>query len=271
MGSGIAHVAARSGFRVVLHDIQPDILDHALSVISGNLDREVAKNKISGTEKGTAIANIHRTTQYAELHRVDFVIEAVSEDFDTKSKTLKQLEEIIFIHTPLATNTSSLSITRLASDTKHPDRVIGMHFMNPAPVIELVEIVRGMATSDATCRQAKALAESLGKTPVEVQDYPGFVSNRLLMPMINEAIYCLMEGVGSTESIDTVVRLGMSHRMGPLELADLIGLDVCLAIMETLHGGLGDSKYRPCPLLRRMVHAGHLGRKTGRGFYNYVS
>ncbi len=269
MGNGIAHVAARSGLKVILHDLDQRSLDQALSTIAKNMDREVSKNKISDDVKVGALARIVATTKNSALSEADFIIEAVFEDLEIKSKVFKALDEIARPGVILASNTSSISITKIASRTKRPDKVIGMHFMNPVPVMTLVEVVRGLATSDETYGQTKRLAESFGKTPVEVNDYPGFVSNRVLMPMINEAIFCVMEGVGTAESIDSVMKLGMNHPIGPLALADLIGLDVCLDIMEILHTGLGDSKYRPCPLLRKMVDAGRLGRKSGQGFYGY--
>ena len=269
MGNGIAHVAARSGFKVILHDLGQRLLDQALSTIARNLDREIAKGKISGDDKKLTLSRIVSTQDSAPLAGTDFVIEAVTEDFETKAKVFQRLDTITRPDVILASNTSSISITKVASKTTRPDKVIGMHFMNPVPVMELVEIVRGLGTSDETCQATKELAQSLGKTPVEVNDFPGFVSNRVLMPMINEAIYCVMEGVGGADAVDSVMKLGMNHPMGPLALADLIGLDVCLDIMEVLHTGLGDSKYWPCPLLRKMVDAGHLGRKSGQGFYKY--
>jgi 3-hydroxybutyryl-CoA dehydrogenase len=269
MGNGIAHVAARSGFKVILHDLGQRFLDQALSTIARNLDREIAKGKISGDDKKLTLSRIVSTQDSAPLAGADFVIEAVTEDLETKAKVFQRLDTITRPDVILASNTSSISITKVASKTTRPDKVIGMHFMNPVPVMELVEIVRGLGTSDETCQATKGLAQSFGKTPVEVNDFPGFVSNRVLMPMINEAIYCVMEGVGGPDAVDSVMKLGMNHPMGPLALADLIGLDVCLDIMEVLHTGLGDSKYRPCPLLRKMVDAGHLGRKSGQGFYKY--
>jgi 3-hydroxybutyryl-CoA dehydrogenase len=269
MGNGIAHVAARSGFRVILHDLEQRFLDRAISTITKNLDREVAKDKISADDKSSALSRIVPVVQIAALQEADFIIEAVVEDLDTKSKIFQAVDEIARPGVILASNTSSISITKIASKTKRADKVIGMHFMNPVPIMPLVEIVRGLATADETNRTTRQLAESLGKTPVEVNDFPGFVSNRVLMPMINEAIYCVMEGVGTVEAVDSVMKLGMNHPMGPLTLADLIGLDICLDIMNILHTGLGDSKYRPCPLLRKMVDAGQLGRKSGQGFYKY--
>ena len=267
MGNGIAHVAARSGFKVVLHDLDQSFLDRAISTITKNLDREIAKGKISADDKSSALSRIIPATAQTPLAEADFIIEAVIEDLDTKSKVFQALDEVARPSVILASNTSSISITKIASKTKRPDKVIGMHFMNPVPMMTLVEVVRGLATSNETYQTTKTLAESFGKIPVEVNDYPGFVSNRVLMPMINEAIYCVMEGVGAPEAVDAIMKLGMNHPMGPLTLADLIGLDVCLEIMEVLHAGLGDSKYRPCPLLRKMVDAGHLGRKSGQGFY----
>jgi 3-hydroxybutyryl-CoA dehydrogenase len=269
MGNGIAHAAARSGLKVILYDLEQRFLDRGLSTIARNLDREVAKNKITADDRTAALSRIAAVTQNSALVDADFVIEAVVEDVGTKSEVFTAMETIARPGVILASNTSSISITKIASKTKRPEKVIGMHFMNPVPMMTLVEVVRGLATSDETCKTTKELAESMGKTPVEVNDFPGFVSNRVLMPMINEAIYCVMEGVGTAEAIDSIMKLGMNHPMGPLALADLIGLDVCLDIMQVLHSGLGDSKYRPCPLLYKMVDAGHLGRKSGRGFYIY--
>jgi len=269
MGNGIAHVAARAGYRVILADVNQDALNRGLETISRNLDREVAKNKLSISDKSEAISRIAGTPDIGRLSESDFVIEAIIEDFEAKTQLLQSLDRTVRPDVVLASNTSSISITKMASKTQRPDRTIGMHFMNPVPVMGLVEVVRGLATSDETCQVTKRLAESFGKTPVEVADFPGFVSNRVLMPMINEAIFCVMEGVGSPEAIDTVMKLGMNHPLGPLALADLIGLDICLNILEVLQEGLGDPKYRPCPLLRKMVDAGQLGRKSGRGFYQY--
>ena len=269
MGNGIAHVAARAGYRVVLLDVQREALDRGLATISKNLDREVAKNKLSPSEKSEAISRITLTTDVGRLAESDFIIEAVVEDFAAKTEIFQSLDRTARPSVIMASNTSSISITKMASKTLRPDKIIGMHFMNPVPVMNLVEIVRGLLTSEETCQTTKNLAHSLGKAPVEVNDYPGFVSNRVLMPMINEAIFCVMEGVGSPEAVDTVMKSGMNHPIGPLALADLIGLDICLSVLEVLQGGLGDPKYRPCPLLRKMVDAGQLGRKSGRGFYQY--
>ncbi|HMC83559.1 MAG TPA: 3-hydroxybutyryl-CoA dehydrogenase [Candidatus Polarisedimenticolia bacterium] len=269
MGSGIAHLAAQTGHRVVLVDQSPEFLERALETVDRNLQRGVDKGGLSPQEKASILDRITAAENLEALATADFVVEAVNEDPDLKRRIFSELDTICRGEVILATNTSSISITRIASATRRAERVIGMHFMNPVPVMKLVEIIRGHATSDETCRITRTLAEKMGKVPVEVQDYPGFVSNRILMPMINEAIYALWEGVGSRESIDTVMKLGMNHPMGPLTLADFIGLDTCLSILEVLQEGFGDPKYRPCPLLRRMVEAGHLGRKSGRGFYEY--
>lgn len=269
MGNGIAHVCARAGYAVILVDVNPEALDRAMATISQNLDREVAKNKLSKSDKSAAFSRILAATEIQTLQKADFIIEAIIEEFNSKLKVLNDIDAIVRPEVILASNTSSISITRMASGTQRPDRMIGMHFMNPVPVMTLVEVVRGRATSSETCQATMELAKSLGKTPVEVNDSPGFVSNRVLMPMINEAIYCVMEGVGSPEAVDSIMKLGMNHPIGPLALADLIGLDVCLSILEVLESGLGDPKYQACPLLRRMVNEGQLGRKSGQGFYKY--
>lgn len=269
MGNGIAHVAAQVGFQVILVDVDQKFLDRALSTISNNCDRMIKKGTLSEEQKAGILASIKPTTHLEEVAKADIAVEAVPEDESLKREIFKKLDHLLREGTILASNTSSISITALAAVTGRPDKVVGMHFMNPVPVMKLVEVVRGQATAQETIDIVVELAKKMDKTPVVVNDYPGFVSNRVLMPMINEAVYCLMEGVAEPEAIDTVMKLGMNHPLGPLALADLIGLDVCLAIMEVLHRGLGDDKYRPCPLLRRMVAAGYLGRKTGRGFYTY--
>jgi len=269
MGNGIAHVCAQYNHPVTLIDTEQAFLDRALATITKNLDRQVKKETISAAEKERTLGNIATSLKLEDAAAADLVVEAVTENAAIKKEVFPRLDAACKPETILASNTSSISITELAGTTKRADRVIGMHFMNPVPMMKLVEIIRGIATSDATYATVKELAESLGKVPAVANDYPGFVSNRVLMPMINEAIYCIMEGVADKEAIDTVMKLGMNHPMGPLTLADFIGLDVCLAIMEVLHEGLGDDKYRPCPLLRNMVRAGYLGRKSGRGFYSY--
>jgi len=269
MGNGIAHVAARSGLKVILCDIEPKALDRAIETISRNMDREVARGKLSAENKAASLARISTAVNLGELKPSDFIIEAVIENIDAKLKIFKALDTVARPGTVLASNSSAISITKIASATERPGNIIGMHFMNPVPMMDLVEIVRGLATTDETLAVTTELAKSMGKTPVTVNDSPGFVSNRVLMPMINEAIYCVMEGVSSSESVDQIMRLGMNHPIGPLALADMIGLDVCLYTMEVLHNGLGDPKFRPCPLLRKLVDAGHLGRKSGQGFFKY--
>jgi 3-hydroxybutyryl-CoA dehydrogenase len=270
MGNGIAHVFAQHGFEVVLNDISEDFLKRALSTIETNMERQIKKGSLTADQKAESLGRIRTATDLVgSVKGSDLVVEAIVEDAGLKKKIFSQLDQTCGPSTIIATNTSSISITELAAATARPDKVIGMHFMNPVPVMKLVEIIRGLMTSDETAMLVAELAKKLEKIPVEVKDYPGFISNRILIPMINEAIYCVMEGVASPEAIDTVMKLGMNHPLGPLALADLIGLDVCLSIMNVLHEGLGDSKYRPCPLLRRMVAAGYLGRKSGRGFYTY--
>ena len=270
MGSGIAHVFAQYGFNVALNDVKSEFIDRGLQAIGKNLDRWVKKGSINEEEKARTLSRIRGEQSLQRASQdADLVIEAATEDAQIKKSIFSTLDSTCKSHAIFASNTSSISITELASATKRPDRCIGMHFMNPVPVMKLVEIVRGYGTSPETAETVRTVAEKLQKVPVEVNDFPGFVSNRILLPMINEAIYCVMEGVARPEAIDTVMKLGMNHPMGPLALADFIGLDVCLAILEVLHRGLGDDKYRPCPLLRTMVSAGHLGRKTNKGFFDY--
>ncbi|PYS21827.1 MAG: 3-hydroxybutyryl-CoA dehydrogenase [Acidobacteria bacterium] len=269
MGNGIAQVAARAGFDVVMRDVADEFLARGMMAIDRSLQRDVDKERLGPEEKEAIIGRIRTATDLDALSDAFVVIEAVTENFSVKAEVFRALDTITKPDAILASNTSSISITKLGAATSRPDKVIGMHFMNPVPVMKLVEIIRGAATSDETYEKVRALSEKLGKTPLECHDYPGFVSNRVLMPMINEAIFALYEGVATRESIDSIMKLGMNHPMGPLTLADFIGLDVCLAIMNVLHDGFDDSKYRPCPLLKRYVDAGWLGKKSGRGFYEY--
>ncbi|GAJ38440.1 3-hydroxybutyryl-CoA dehydrogenase [Saccharococcus caldoxylosilyticus] len=269
MGSGIAQVCAMAGYDVFLHDISQQQIDKGLANIEKLLSRQVEKGKMTEEEKAATLGRLTPSNDLQNAAKADLVIEAVVENMDVKTKLFAELDQIAPTHTILATNTSSLPITEIAAATKRPEKVIGMHFMNPVPVMKLVEIIRGLATADEVYETIEAITRKLNKVPVEVNDFPGFISNRVLMPMINEAIYALYEGVATKEAIDEVMKLGMNHPMGPLTLADFIGLDTCLYIMETLHEGFGDDKYRPCPLLRKYVKAGWLGRKTGRGFYTY--
>jgi len=270
MGNGIAHTAAASGFDVTLLDVAQEFVDRGMSTISSNLQRGVDKGKMTADEKQAVLGRIRSTTDVELVREADLVIEAIIENLAAKVQLFERLDRLTKPECILASNTSSISITKMAAATKRPDKVIGMHFMNPVPVMTLVEVIRGIATSDDTYQQVEALSKTMGKTPIEVNDYPGFISNRVLMPMINEAIFALYEGVATAEAIDGVMKLGMNHPMGPLTLADFIGLDVCLAILRVLENGFGDPKYRPCPLLVKMVDAGWLGRKTARGFYTYT-
>ena len=270
MGNGIAQVFAQSGFAVSLHDASPDAINRALTSIEKSLGKLVEKGKLTAADRDAALGRLTVVPSLDAFADVDYVVEAVIEDLAAKRGIFEALDRVTRPDVVLTSNTSSISITALGATTERPDRVLGMHFMNPVPLMTLVEVIRGQATSDATIQTATALCRALGKTPMEANDYPGFIANRILMPMINEAIFALMEGVGTAEAIDTVMKLGMNHPMGPLTLADFIGLDVCLAIMNVLHDGIGDPKYRPCPLLKRMVAAGQLGRKSGRGFYTYA-
>jgi 3-hydroxybutyryl-CoA dehydrogenase len=269
MGNGIAHVFARCGYNVILRDVDQRFLDRALDTISKNLDREVRKGKFAEAEKPSILARIDPVTKIEAISRADFAIEAVPEQLELKREVLVEADRVLRAEAILATNTSSISVTVLAAATQRPDRVIGMHFMNPVPMMPLVEVIRALQTSNATFETTMKLCEKLGKKPVAVADSPGFVSNRVLIPLINEAAFCVMEGVAAPEAVDAVMKLGMSHPMGPLELADFIGLDVCLDVMEVLFHGFGDPKFRPCPLLKKMVSAGWLGKKSGRGFYVY--
>jgi 3-hydroxybutyryl-CoA dehydrogenase len=270
MGNGIAQVAARAGYDVVMRDVTPEFLERSMKAIDRNLQRDVDKERLTNEEKQSVLGKIRTTTELEAFSEAAFVIEAVTENLDIKTEVFKTLDRVTLPGAILASNTSSISITKLGAVTERPDKVIGMHFMNPVPVMKLVEVIRGLATSDETYEKIRELSEKLGKTALDCHDSPGFVSNRVLMPMINEAIFTLYEGVATRESIDGIMKLGMNHPMGPLTLADFIGLDVCLAILNVLYDGFGDPKYRACPLLRQYVDAGWLGKKTGRGFYEYL-
>lgn len=271
MGNGIAQVAAKSGLNVIMNDIKDEFVENGLATITKNLEKSVSKGKLQADEKDAVLGRIQTSVNLKDMAKADFVVEAATENEPVKLKIFRDLDEICNEGVILSTNTSSIPIGRIAANTNRPELIIGMHFMNPVPVMKLVEVIRGIATSEETFQTTWKLSEKFGKTPAEANDFPGFIANRILMPMINEAVFCLYHNVGKAEDIDTVMKLGMNHPMGPLALADLIGLDTCLAIMETLYDGFKDSKYRPCPLLRKYVEAGWLGRKAGRGFYSYSS